>query len=104
MNAPARILPDLTNASPLANLSRDQLLAMLIALNTKRTRAITCKVTVPKLDPKTGEMKGTTGALSVYGLGQFPITLYVSQWERLFAEIDNLKIFIADNASTLVRK
>jgi len=27
------------------------------------------------------------GAISVYGMGRFPVTLYLSQWERAFAEL-----------------
>jgi len=41
------------------------------------------------------------GALSVYGLGRFPVTLYKEQWERLLAKLDELKAFIKDNESTL---
>jgi hypothetical protein len=41
------------------------------------------------------------GALSVYGLGRFPVTLYKEQWERLLAKLDELKQFIRDNESKL---
>jgi hypothetical protein len=41
------------------------------------------------------------GALSVYGLGRFPVTLYKEQWERLLAKLDELKSFIKDNESKL---
>ena len=41
------------------------------------------------------------GALSVYGLGRFPVTLYKEQWERLLAKLDDLKKFIKDNESKL---
>jgi hypothetical protein len=30
------------------------------------------------------------GAVSVYGLGRFPVTLYFEQWSKLFAHIDEL--------------
>ncbi|MCX6112508.1 MAG: hypothetical protein NTY22_04380 [Proteobacteria bacterium] len=43
----------------------------------------------------------TKGALSVYGLGRFPVTLYREQWERLLVKIDDLKKFINDNKGTL---
>jgi hypothetical protein len=33
-------------------------------------------------------------ALSVYGLGRFPVTLYKSQWKRLLAEVDNIKALL----------
>jgi hypothetical protein len=41
------------------------------------------------------------GALSVYGLGRFPVTLYKEQWERLLVKLDELKRFIKDNEGTL---
>ncbi len=41
------------------------------------------------------------GAVSVYGLGRFPVTLYKEQWERLLASSDQLKSFIADNMEKL---
>ena len=44
------------------------------------------------------------GALSVYGLGRFPVTLYSGQWQRLLAARDQLEAFLADNAATLAVK
>ena len=46
------------------------------------------------------------GALSVYGLGRFPVTLYRGQWERLLSDehVTMIRQFIADNAATLVTK
>ena len=41
------------------------------------------------------------GALSVYGLGRFPVTLYKEQWERLLVKIEDLKRFIKDNEPKL---
>jgi hypothetical protein len=41
------------------------------------------------------------GAVSVYGLGRFPVTLYKEQWERLLASSDQLRAFIADNLEKL---
>jgi len=41
------------------------------------------------------------GALSVYGLGRFPVTLYKEQWERLLVKIKDLEKFIKDNESKL---
>ena len=40
-------------------------------------------------------------AVSVYGLGRFPVTLYRSQWELLFQHAAELKKFIKDNESNL---
>ncbi len=44
------------------------------------------------------------GALSIYGLGRFPVTLYRSQWEALLAKAEDIKAFIAANASKLKSK
>lgn len=44
------------------------------------------------------------GAVSVYGLGKFPVTLYASQWQALFDRQEEIKEFILDNAETLATK
>jgi hypothetical protein len=41
------------------------------------------------------------GAVSVYGLGKFPVTLYVEQWERLLSHTDELRQFIEANRAQL---
>lgn len=41
------------------------------------------------------------GAISVYGLGRFPITLYRGQMERLIAHAPAITAFIAFNAALL---
>ena len=44
------------------------------------------------------------GALSVYGMGRFPVTLYREQWEKLLAMADSIRQFIQDNDSALKKK
>lgn len=44
------------------------------------------------------------GALSVYGLGRFPVTLYREQWEKLLGMADQIRQFIQDNDSQLKKK
>lgn len=44
------------------------------------------------------------GALSVYGLGRFPVTLYREQWERLLGMADEIRAFIRDNDQALKKK
>jgi hypothetical protein len=44
------------------------------------------------------------GALSVYGMGRFPVTLYREQWERLMAMSDQIREFIQANDATLKKK
>jgi hypothetical protein len=44
------------------------------------------------------------GALSVYGLGRFPVTLYREQWEKLLGMGDQIRQFIVENDGTLKKK
>jgi hypothetical protein len=44
------------------------------------------------------------GALSVYGLGRFPVTLYKEQWTKLLAMADDIKAFLKDNDDKLKSK
>ena len=44
------------------------------------------------------------GALSVYGLGRFPVTLYREQWEKLLGMSDEIRRFIQENDAQLKKK
>jgi len=44
------------------------------------------------------------GAVSVYGLGRFPVTLYRSQWDRLIQAMPGLKAFIEAHSDQLTSK
>jgi hypothetical protein len=57
--------------------------------------------------PARGQMSlkvSEKGALSVYGLGRFPVTLYREQWEKLLAMADPIRQFIKDNSHLLKKK
>jgi hypothetical protein len=41
------------------------------------------------------------GALSVYGMGRFPVTLYKEQWLKLLDMSDQIRAFIAANEAQL---
>jgi hypothetical protein len=41
------------------------------------------------------------GAVSVYGLGRFPVTLYQEQWTKLLAMTEQIKAFIEENKAQL---
>jgi len=58
---------------------------------TRRAGAVSMKVS-----PK--------GAVSVYGLGRFPVTLYKEQWEKLLGLSDDIKKFLAENKTALKTK
>ena len=44
------------------------------------------------------------GALSIYGMGRFPVTLYKEQWLKLMDMSDQIRAFIAANDSKLKTK
>jgi hypothetical protein len=44
------------------------------------------------------------GALSVYGLGRFPVTLYREQWEKLLGMTDEIRTFLQANDRLLKKK
>lgn len=44
------------------------------------------------------------GALSVYGMGRFPVTLYKEQWLKLLSIADEIKKFIDENDERLKTK
>ena len=55
--------------------------------------------------PGTLSMKvSEKGALSVYGMGRFPVTLYKEQWLKLLGIATEIKQFIADHDSQLKAK
>ena len=60
-------------------------------LKSKRNSAVSMKVS-------------EKGAVSVYGLGRFPVTLYQEQWTKLLAMASEIKAFIEENKSKLKTK
>lgn len=72
----------------LSTMTREQLLALVATMSVAPTKRMSMKVS-------------TKGALSVYGLGRFPVTLYRGQWERLLGAKDEIISFIEANAATL---
>lgn len=75
----------------LNEMSREDLIAMLGAAQAASERKLTLKVSAK-------------GAISLYGLGRFPVTLYAGQWERLLANADAITAFAQTNASLLATK
>ena len=78
--------------------SNAELLAIIAGLQASQAkpRTISFKVTAKKADGS-----GTDGAISAYGLGRFPVTLYRGQWERLIEAVPSLQAFIETNAALL---
>ena len=44
------------------------------------------------------------GALSIYGMGRFPVTLYKEQWLKLLDMASDIRAFIAANEAQLKTK
>jgi hypothetical protein len=44
------------------------------------------------------------GAVSLYGMGRFPVTLYKEQWLRILASAAEIEVFIRENEFRLKTK
>ncbi len=44
------------------------------------------------------------GAVSLYGMGRFPVTLYKEQWLKILEMSDVIRAFIKDNDAALKTK
>ena len=44
------------------------------------------------------------GAVSIYGMGRFPVTLYKEQWLKLLDMSDDIRAFISANVAQLKTK
>jgi hypothetical protein len=44
------------------------------------------------------------GAVSLYGMGRFPVTLYKEQWLRILGYASEIEAFIRDNEARLKSK
>ena len=44
------------------------------------------------------------GAVSLYGLGRFPVTLYQEQWLKILEMAEDIRGFIAENKAQLKEK
>ena len=65
------------------------------------------KVELDRAKADRGQIKfgvSAKGAVSVYGLQRFPVTLYSNQWERLLAAGPEMKTFMQANADKLAVK
>lgn len=69
----------------------DRLKAENEALKSRGSRGVSLKVS-------------EKGAVSVYGLGRFPVTLYKEQWEKLLDMGDEIRRFIKENEPKLKTK
>ncbi len=54
--------------------------------------------------PSLGIKVSTKGAVSVYGLGRWPVTLYAGQWQALAKRMHDVEAFISANSGALAKK
>jgi phage I-like protein len=73
----------------------DELKAQLAALQEK----------VKSRDRRALEFRvSEKGAVSLYGLGRFPVTLYYEQWMKVLDHVDELRAFLEENKPNLKLK
>jgi hypothetical protein len=72
-------------------MTQEQMLARIAELEKQvLNKGVTARC---KVSPK--------GGVSFYGTGRWPVTLYKSQWEILFANAETIKAFILANDALL---
>lgn len=82
----------------LQDLSQVELMAKVEALQAQNE--LLRKARQSKLTIKVSK----AGAISIYGFGKWPVTLYRSQMERLLDASDSIRDFIAANGDLLATK
>lgn len=75
----------------LNEMTKEQLIAALLEQAKASERKLTLKVS-------------EKGAVSLYGMGRFPVTLYGEQWRKLLAHADQIEAFLTANAALLSTK
>ena len=75
----------------LASKTPAELIAIIEAMSKASQSRLTLKVS-------------EKGALSLYGMGQWPVTLYKSQWLRLIDMVPTIKTFITEHNAVLAEK
>jgi hypothetical protein len=58
----------------------------------------------PSASPNMRMKVSEKGAVSVYGMGRFPVTLYKEQWLKLLEMSDEIRAFITTNEAQLKTK
>ena len=82
------VLQDMSQADMLAKIA---VLEAKLAASKRAQGKLTMKVSAK-------------GAISIYGFGQWPVTLYRSQMERLIDAVPQIQAFIEANSADLASK
>ena len=69
----------------------ERLRAENVALKARGSKGVSMKVS-------------EKGAVSIYGLGRFPVTLYQEQWLKLLDMANDIRAFIKQNEGQLKKK
>jgi hypothetical protein len=85
------IPPELRRAKPGNGVDVDALLAKIAQLEAQV--ASKSKITL--------KVAEKSKALSIYGMGKFPVSLFAGQWQRLLAEKDAILAFIEEHKDEL---
>jgi len=72
-------------------MNADQLRAIIAQMQAQPARKLSLKVS-------------DKGAVSLYGMGRWPVTLYGTQWERVLDAADDIRAFLKANAALLSTK
>lgn len=102
-NGAAKV-PTTKLVAPAARYTQDQILADLVAQRITQDEASKRLSEVSAVRGGLSCKVSGKGAVSLYGMGKFPVTLYVEQWERMFAFREQIEGFIAAHDSELKRK
>lgn len=99
-NTPQKITSETTTTQTMAEMKEemDRIKAENAALEAKlaENKAAAQRSIYMKVSDK--------GAASLYGLGRFPVTLYVEQWNRVLDMAPDIKAFLESNKATLKTK
>ena len=79
---------------------KEEIAKLKAELEAKTQENAQLKATGPALTMKVS----AKGAVSVYGLGRWPVTLYGEQWPKVLDIAEDIKAFIEANRSQLTWK
>lgn len=81
-------------------MTQEEMLKMIEKLKAENAALAVKALNAPKVSLKVSEK----GAISLYGMGKFPVTLYAEQWLQIGTMKDEISAFIDANRSRLPTK
>jgi len=78
-------------------MTHEEMVAQIEALKAENAQLKEKTSRAPSLTLKVSQK----GAVSLYGIGRYPVTLYRQQWERVLGHVDSIRAFIETNADKL---